>query len=331
MESTFRYFKEMMFLPFELKRKLKIFTKNLCCISLDSQKITLTYVVYTGSKPELKVVSSVPYDANNLIPVLTELVKQHQLEAVTCSWMLSPEHYQFLSQEALPVSENEFQAAIRWKIKELISFPIDDATIDHFALPASKTQSSKPMNVIIVSRTSYLHSMIEQFTQCGLTIGVIDIPELGYRNISALYEKDEASTALIHIKAKNTNLIITRQKEFYFSRRLEFGSASFEGYEGNLAHLLDALALEIQRSFDYFQSQWRYVAPSRVLLSIPKLPVEVDLPAELSQRLAVVVSLLDITQVVATAIPLDTTLQNVAIPVIGGALRDEGGQSAATS
>ncbi len=179
--------------------------------------------------------------------------------------------------------------------------------------------------MVAIAQASLLKTFALQIHESGMNLASIDIPELGFRNINALFENDESSTALIYIQEKSTNLVISRQKTLYLTRRLDWGLdvlLSQQADEEASHHYLDVLALEIQRSFDYYQSQWRTLVPSRVLLA-PVKSSAVDIAAYLSQRLSIKVQNLNLNEVLSSDINLDFDLQNRSLAIIGGALHKE--------
>jgi len=68
---------------------------------------------------------------------LQDIVKQHHLTGATCVSVLEHGGYQLLQVEAPDVDPLELKAAIRWRIKDLIDFHVDDAVIDVFEMPAN--------------------------------------------------------------------------------------------------------------------------------------------------------------------------------------------------
>jgi MSHA biogenesis protein MshI len=296
-----------------------------CCIGLDWRGITLAYLRKINGKAELQFLETVPCDQNNPIVDLWSLVKKHNLEGVNCSWVLNPSQYQLLSYDELPVKDEEFQSAVRWQIRKLLPFPIDDAYIDSFAIPPAQITNPKKMIMIVAAQRSIIHPLALQISESGLNLTSIDIQELALRNITALYEKDDTTTALLYLQEKAGELIISRHKLFYFSRRLDwnfdFLTKSTLDHDTINAYL-DKLSLEIQRSFDYFHSQWRIPAPARVLI-VSLNPEILDVASYLSQRLKVQVSNLDLNELLASKTKLTQTQVFQYLPVIGGVIKDE--------
>jgi MSHA biogenesis protein MshI len=299
-----------------------------CCLSIDGQTLSLAYTQFKDGEFELQVCESSSYTDDTLPFVLSSLVKQYHLEGAHCTWILAPDKYQLLLLEELPVPAAEFQAAIRWKIKELSTFPVEDSIIDYFPIPIAKTHNSKKMMMVVIAQGSYLQMLASLLAQSELVLTAIDIPEMAMRNITALYEKDDIGTVLLYMQENATNVVITREKIFYTSRRLEFGQAFFSEAE-NIESNLDILALEIQRSSDYYQSQWRYPAPSRMLLAT-QATLPADFSNSLSERLMVPIQLLDLQDVLVSKQVLNKNQQGQFLPVIGGALRERINNSVTT-
>jgi MSHA biogenesis protein MshI len=302
-----------------------------CCIGLDGRGITLACLRQINGKAELQILETVSCDQNNSHVELRSLVKKHGLEGVNCSWVLHPSQYQLLLHDELPVKEEEFQSAIRWQIRKLLPFPIDDTYIDSFIIPPAQITNPKKMIMIVAAQRSIIYPLALQISESGLNLTNIDIQELALRNIIALHEKDDNTTALLYLREKGGELIISRQKLFYFSRHIDwnfdFLTKSTMDQE-TLNGCLDKLSLEIQRSFDYFHSQWRIPAPTRVLI-VSSNPEVVDVAAYLSQRLKVRASNLDLNEIIACKTQLMQIQEFQYLPLIGGILKDEIGYATA--
>ena len=64
--------------------------------------------------------------------VLNKLVKTHNLDRYSCASIMDLGTYNLLLVEAPDVPPAELRAAMRWRVKDLIDFHIDDAVIDVF-------------------------------------------------------------------------------------------------------------------------------------------------------------------------------------------------------
>ncbi|MGH8751421.1 MAG: agglutinin biogenesis protein MshI, partial [Burkholderiales bacterium] len=69
---------------------------------------------------------------------LEKLRKDARLDQYQCATLLDASEYQMLQVEAPAVPKPELKAAIRWRIKDLLNYPIDDAMVDVFDIPPSR-------------------------------------------------------------------------------------------------------------------------------------------------------------------------------------------------
>ncbi len=109
------------------------------------------------------------------------------------------------------------------------------------------------------------------------------------------------------VKAHNTEFIITRQAILYLARTMDLKMTPFfveteipGEIEGERRELLDALALQIQRSVDYYQSQLHQVPPGRVFISSGNQAIA----AYLAPQLACEVKSLELPKFLATEMVL---------------------------
>lgn len=329
MQSMLRQFKKLpgirSIIPDQGSR---IFSPGICSIGILSDEVCLAYAQYSEGKIELQFIETYLYkNINEFSRTLSAAIKRHQLEGVPCRWVLPPERYQALLIDALPVKESEFQSAIRWKIKSLLQYPEDDVVIDSFPLPLQKTHDPREMIIAVTAQVSFLQPYIDKIRESGLQLNIIDIQQLALRNITSLFEDDEKTTALIYLRDKASELIITCQKDLYFHRHLEL-DLSTATQTANLNDEnapnpeLDRTALELQRSFDYYQSQWRKPAPARVLLATAT-KTGTAIATYLSNRLAFPIQLLDIHANIKSKQALNMEDQGRYLSVIGALLRNE--------
>jgi MSHA biogenesis protein MshI len=275
------------------------------------------------NKLTLEFYASYPYDSKEgLKERLSAIVKQYQLKKVNCSWVLAPHDYQLIQTDALPVTPSEFQAAIRWKIKDTLRYSIEDVVIDQFAVPPNKrTVLNKIM--VVAAQKSYLEKISDQIKAAGLSLSFIDIPELALRNMLVLSQQDNQTQALIYVQNSTIQLLITYQKELYFTRNLEFGlGGASEKTPEDFAQSIVQLSSEIQRSFDYYDSQWRLPSPTQILLASTRT-IAPDAIAQLSQSLGIPVQWLNLSDKFEAKQEMKVEDQGKYLPMIGELFRKE--------
>lgn len=289
---------------------------DVCCISITSSAILLIHGRVHQQQLELvRCIDQVYENKSRIKSALFDLVKTHGLRGFECYWVLQPEDYQIVLTDRLPVQPHEFQAAIRWKIKNLLTIPIDDTVIDSFAVPPDQFTTIQEKIMVVAARLSYLQSIRKELDASGLRLTKIDIPELALKNISTHYEHDNESVIFIYAHERNIQVIITHQKQFYFSRYLGYGLLVGDSEDIN-KKMIERLVNELNRSFDYYQSHWHNKPPSRAIFAATvKLPPQWI--QELKQQMSIEVSLVNITDFLKSDVSLSLEQQAMYLPLIG--------------
>ncbi|MBA3661726.1 MAG: hypothetical protein H0W64_08370 [Gammaproteobacteria bacterium] len=270
-----------------LDRKEEIFDPSYqLSIFLSSQTVSLVLIKQDGFNATLiQTEYHAINDTNQAVKIIQDFTIKNQVVGVTTTWLLGFEDYQLFLIESLPVPKDEFQEALQWRIRSLITFPLEEATLDYFTLPSKKNAPENPMIAAIISKSSQLLKGIELIKKSNIRLDKIDIPELAMRNLTAFFENDEKSSAFIYFSDGTLILNITRQKTLYFTRRITWSNPdtpTVQDYE--------QIGLDILRYFDYFQSQWRFPSPNRVFLASSKI-IAADAARTLSEYLALSVEL----------------------------------------
>ncbi len=167
------------------------------------------------------------------------------------------EDYQLVQVESPEVQPAELRAAIRWRLRDVINFHIDDAVVDVFEIPDQSRRSQAKMLFAVAARSAAVQRLVNALAPIADDFDVIDIPELCLRNISALLPQDQKGVATLLLNRRFAQLILTRQGVLYQARRIEYGRGiDFDDSGDSPAIDPATLALEIQRSLDYFESHY---------------------------------------------------------------------------
>lgn len=101
--------------------------------------------------------------------------REHDLGRYQCSTLLSPGEYQVLLVEAPNVPQAELKTAIRWRIKDLLDYHVNDATVDVLSVPPNPgggnernqcmplpraMTSSRPVSAASIARAFHLRLSI---------------------------------------------------------------------------------------------------------------------------------------------------------------------------
>lgn len=273
---------------------------------------------------------------DNRLPVLEKLLDDERFQGSPCYMSLEHQAYQLLQIETPDVPEAELADALRWRIQDLIDYPVEEALLDSFPQPPSRQATT----FAVAARIDQLRPRVDAVTSAGLELCAIDIPELALRNLSSLFPEDEHGLAFLHLVGRQGLVMLVREQTLYLARGLELPQSdpfsafdapdtsglSLEPRDDDLPlveqdPVADALALEVQRSLDFYESNFNNTPISGMVMA----PVEGEhpgLPSKLSQILGQPVRELDITAVLNYPETLSDEQQARCLPAIGAALRN---------
>jgi MSHA biogenesis protein MshI len=278
-----------------------------------------------GSRPS---VISCDFQALGNTPVaelLPRLAQFANASSFRCSMLLPARQYQMLTVEAPNVPQDELKTAVRWRMKDMLDFHVDDATIDVMSIPVEKGGHGRhPMMIVVAARNSVVREQQELYTASSVPLSVIDIPEMAQRNISMLLEPEGRGLAMLSVDDGGSLLTVTYGGELYLGRRIDVTLQQVQDQnDDQRMQALDRLMLELQRSLDHFERQFSFVTIAKLLLA----PGAADaLQTYLASNLYMPVStfsldeVLDISAEPALANP---EFQARCFLAIGGALRQE--------
>lgn len=277
------------------------------------------------AKAVVELAAFYPSDASLSPEALDRLHKDLKAGNYQYGTMLSGGEYQLLMVDAPNVPQDELKTAVRWRLKDMLDFHIDDATIDVLDIPVDTGAPARGHSMFaIAARNTLIQSRQALFGEAKLDLNVIDIPEMAQRNISALLETDGRGLAMLSFDADGGLLTITYKAELYLSRRIDVTRAQLLECDSDRQQgQFDKITLELQRSLDHFDRQFSYVNVLKLVLA----PTGAEgLHEHLASNLYMPVEAMTLDDVfdLSKAPELqDVTLQQRFFLTLGAALRHE--------
>lgn len=293
---------------------------ELVCLSVRPKEFSLVYAGVTARKLDIKICESYPYE--NFKAEIGSVVRKNNLKQKSCVLVLNPSEYELVLTDAMPVANQEFQTAAKWKLKDSVHIPKEDVLFDQFPVPKSPLEPTYKI-MVAATRFSLVQNRSNEINEAGLEMYSVDIPEMCYRNLTAFYENDDKSTILVVIRESQVQILITCRKQLFFNRyiNIELGPKHNTNPE-EYAKRIDRLELEILRSSDYFQNQWRMPSPARYFI-LPTALITSEQITYISQRLGSVVKFLNVLEIIHFDKQLDLAQQQKYNNLFGEALRLE--------
>ncbi len=253
-------------------------------------------------------------------------VHQYHLQKSSCVAVLPADSYQLMQVDMAELPETERREAARWQIGERIDYPSAEAIIDLFDV-APFNSEKKPLTYVVSAQQKLLRDRIQLVEQNDLSLGSIDIPEFALRNICELFTEDDRGIAILLLLEQSGVLVIVRDGILYLVRWFSTGMddllPSADGDDDDvLTEQLDAIVLEIQRSFDHCESNYHLPMVSRLLVA----QTQREIPAVVSylnDYLTTSVENFSFAGVLDLPEKSDQLQLNRCLLAIGGALRQE--------
>ena len=275
----------------------------------------------SGSKSRLLAMDYLQYEKNiSNAQLLKNWVADRRLTNAVCHIVLGADTYQILLVEPPDVPDEELRGAIRWRLKDLLNIPVEQAALEVFALPNDGSRGNKKMVYVVACESKKIRAIIDMVGEAGLTLDSIDINELALRNLVLRLlppEQAERGVALARIRSGVGSVYIYRTGNLYLGRSFSLN------YNGGLLDALpeESLALELQRSLDYYERQMGQ-APPAVIYVCGEHVSEDKIGAVLKASLAPKVQWLNPALAVqVTQDDADDQVSQQCVAAIGAALR----------
>lgn len=227
-----------------------------------------------AAKPLVKLASFQPVAPSLSAEALARLGREHRAASFVNTTLLAGGEYQVLQVEAPNVPADELKTAVRWRLKDMLDFHVDDATIDVLDIPVDKSNANRAHSMFAVAaRNNLIQSRQDLFEQAGVPLTIIDIPEMAQRNIAALMEPEGRGLAMLSFDSSGGLLTVNFNKELYLARHLDVTLDMLQEADVERRHAaFDKIALELQRSLDHFDRQYHFISISRLVLAPTGVP-----------------------------------------------------------
>ena len=240
------------------------------------------------------------------------------------STVLTSDAYQLQLVEKPNVPDDELQEAIRWRLQNLIDYPVDEAVVQVFEMPPHANTASPQTAYAVVSPKTGILDEIERMRRADLHMDVIDIPELCVRNVAISLPQDNDGVAFLHVTEDFGYLTITRRGVLHLLRRIETSRSEFAGHDSGDSEFQDRVAsisLEVQRSLDYYESHYDSQPVSELVIG-PDSGLD-SLTGAMQEQLGISVAQLDFSDLFEMAADITAEDQGSCLLAIGAALRTE--------
>lgn len=254
--------------------------------------------------------------------LLRAAVSEWSLHGCATSWVLSPGQYHLLLVEAPAVDDAEMVEALRWRVKDMVSFDVAEAVLDYFVVPEDAYRGRSSMLYVAVIEPSTAAG-IEALTQeAGLQLDTIEIPELSLLRLKAL-EGETLATAVLGLQSPHSLINLVCDDQLYLTRQVDTSAELVSADATDIESRAGNMVLDLQRSLDYYESQIGK-PPCLRLLVCPLQPGETPLLGQLRYNLAVELVQLDLGEYFSCEPALTPLLQSQVMLAVAAVLPEAG-------
>ncbi len=183
------------------------------------------------------------------------------------SLLLQAHEYRVELVDAPKVPREEQRAALRWQLKDLLDFAVEQAALDFVDMPGPTPGSRGERMFAMAAPHDVLARWVDDFRAQRCALDSVDVPEMALRNLVVLAVGDEAA-ALLHIGLGCTRLALVWQRELCSIRQFELSASQLHQASADDRQIqLDRLTLEVQRTVDAFSRQFHGASTPQLLLS----------------------------------------------------------------
>ncbi len=200
---------------------------------------------------------------------LRVLGRAHPLRGVSLTGVLGRAQYRLISTELDDLPREEWAGVVRWRLKEQVDFPVDDAIVDVLGVPQDTQNRGTQSAIALLEPRAEVHALALAVDDAGLTWSAIEVPETGLRNICALAETPSQAHALIAFGSEHALLVITLGGELVMTRTIEVASAALMGSEEARGGAVGRAGLEVLRTLDTFERTHSKATLSGLSVALP--------------------------------------------------------------
>jgi MSHA biogenesis protein MshI len=290
-------------------------------IALGRKGVAFALVSGPRNAPTLERCELLPLDAAAGPAAVAAALRGAGLPGWPVHAVLAGSDYQLVMVEAPDVPPAELRAAMRWRLKEAVEFPVDEAVVDVFEMPAHSRGAQGRMMYAVAARRDAVDRQVQALGGSGLA--VLDVPELCLRNLAAHLPAAAAGVALLHLDDASATVVLVHGRTFYFARQMELGVlAPADPAHDAAVEDVSGIVLELQRSLDYYERHFDQPPITRVVVSPAGRRAE-QLATRLAAETGFDVETLDLNRMLRCAQPVAAATQADCLMAVAAALREE--------
>lgn len=203
-----------------------------------------------------------PSPPNKRLVNLSQAIDRLGLKGCACNIVLPRNEYQRLEIDKPNVPDDELTGAAYWAVRSLLDQPDSEFQVEYFDYPEQALRGRPPRINVRVVQQETLQSVIQSARAAGLTPDRVSVSDLSVKNLAQQVLKTQDLQLLVKYENGYGLILIQKGGCLYFSRDFALQQRANPSSED----ALQTLAVEIQRSIDFFEGQTGLATPKLIHL-----------------------------------------------------------------
>lgn len=208
-----------------------------------------------------------PLQSPEQLPLLFEqIINSKDLSGVPSTIIIPSKKVESIQIDLSELPPVDTQAALPWKIKELVSIPPQEMICDYIEMDIQPFGQPVKAQVMVTSR-QYLESFLNVFHEQHVPVKAITTEQF----VLARMQSSEDAAQLLFVQHKNLEaiLLILKNQQICFARKIRGTDTVINMPPDQVKEYgADMIAIEIQRSVDYYESQLKQPPIKNVLIAM---------------------------------------------------------------
>ena len=167
------------------------------------------------------------FSAEEGVEALALWLKEHATDGMPAVLVLGDKDYELLLTEAPDVPDDELNAAMEFRIADLLPLGIAETAIQTIRLPEDAYRGRMSMAHVIAASNDTIKGWVTWAEELKLKISLITVPELCLLNLLALFEVEQG-IGLLELGPKQGCLRLYQGGALYLTRQVEVGLDALE-------------------------------------------------------------------------------------------------------
>lgn len=225
---------------------------------------------------------------------LARFVGDNECEGAPAFAVLAGGRYQVQQLEIPDIPDAELAGVARYRVRDVAKVSVEASAISARRLERERESSSSDMVYIAITEKAVVDETVELLEEAGLAPKAVHTRETSMAHLASVSPETESGLAMLLVEQQGGVVTLGRNHQLYLPRAHNYGVDQIQS-QGALGS--EGLALELQRSLDFYESQIATQAAARVFL-LPTTMDSVDLAERLRQSIVAPLQVLDLNEVV---------------------------------